>query len=218
MQALLKKYQEISKLFCVTSPTGYSEKKLEEVEGKVGKIPEALRLFYKKYGNTKKLCYMQDQLVLPDDFLGLIDDAYLIFFDENQGVCRAGIKKTDAELFDPPVYVSMVEEEWKLAQDKVSDFLVAMYGYEASIVLDYNPEEFYFVKKEEIEIIEQRFTKRPERIKGWLDCEIVLYGNENGRIALMIQDDLDIQMNYAANSKEEFERMQKLLSGIGEVI
>ena len=74
---------------------------------------------------------------------------------------------------------------------------------------------------EEQKKIEERFTKRPETIKGWIDkkYEIILYGNDNGRIALMDMDgEDDIQMTYAANSEEELERMESLLSDIGEAI
>lgn len=34
----------------------------------------------------------------------------------------------------------------------------------------------------------------------------------------MEQEDYDIQMNYAANTKEEYERMEELLSEMGEAI
>lgn len=50
-----------------------------------------------------------------------------------------------------------------------------------------------------------------------MECSIFLYGNNNGgRIALMEQDEAGIQMNYAANSEEEFDSMQEILQNIGE--
>lgn len=216
MEEFEKKYDEILKLFCVEQPIGYDSSEIQEAEENVGEIPGALRLFYEKYGKSEELQGLQDEMILPDYYPALLNDEYMIFFNENQGVCRAGIRKADAEMIDPPVYTTMDDEEWNLAAERVSDFLVAMFGYQASICLEYNPEAFYFLEEEEIEKIEENFPKRPESIKNWLDFEIVLYGEGcEGRIALMIQDE-DIQMNYAANSEEAFEKMSSLLSDIGE--
>lgn len=148
-----------------------------------------------------------------------VEDVYLIFFDENQGVCQAGIKKEETLLPDPPVYVSMDGGEWILSADKVSDFLVAMFGYQASICLEYSPEEIYFITAQEKERISKIFKTRAERFKNWFECNITLYGdNQHGRIAIMEQESGDMQMNYAANTKSEYQRMKTLLEGIGEAI
>lgn len=216
MEEFTKKYDEILKLFCIEHPIGYSSKEIQEAEKKVGKIPAALRYFYEKYADSEELHGLQDEMILPDYYPALLNDDYIIFFNENQGVCHAGIRKVDAEMIDPPVYTSMDNKEWCLSAEKVSDFLVAMFGYQASICLEYNPEEFYFLEEEEIAQIEEHFPKLPESFKNWLDCEIVLYGEGcEGRIALMIQGE-DIQMNYAAHSEEAYEKMNHLLCDIGE--
>lgn len=218
-ELFIKKYEEILQLFSITAPKGYTKEELEKVELEVSKIPEALKLFYLKYGKSEELLHLQDQFILPNQYQALIDEEYIIFFDENQGVCQAGIKKADANQPDPPVYVRMDSEEWLLSVDKVSDFLVAMFGYQASICLEYSPEEFYFITAEEKEKITQLFEKKAVSFKNWLECEITVYGNQNsGRVAVMEQEDYDIQMNYAANTKEEYERMDVLLSEMGEAI
>ena len=142
-ELFMKKYEEILQLFSITSPKGYTKEEMEKVELEVGKIPGALKLFYLKYGKSEELLHLQDQFILPNQYQALIDEEYIIFFDENQGVCQAGIKKADANQPNPPVYVRMDSEEWLLSADKVSDFLVAMFGYQASICLEYSPEEFY---------------------------------------------------------------------------
>lgn len=215
-----EKFDEILQLFCVEEPKGCSLEELERVKSVVGEIPEVLEQFYLKCGKTNDLIYLQDNLVLPDAYPTFINLEYIVFFNENQGVCRAGIKKSDAKMADPPVYVNMNKNEWLKSADKLSDFLVAMYGYQASICLEYSPEEFYFITKEEKKKIEKLFGKRNEKFENWLDCSITLYGdNSHGRIALMKQKgEDDIQMNYAANTEEEYERMAKLLEGIGEEI
>lgn len=215
-----EKFDEILQLFCVDEPKGCSLEELERVKRVVGEIPEVLKRFYLKCGNTNNLIYNQDYLVLPDAYPTFINSEYIIFFNENQGVCQAGIKKSDAQISDPPVYVSMDGKEWLKSADKLSDFLVAMYGYQASICLEYCPEEFYWITKEEKDTIEQLFRKRKEKLEMWMGFSVTLYGdNCHGRIALMHQEgEDDIQMNYAANTEEEYERMAKLLEGIGEPI
>jgi len=215
-----EKFNEILQLFSVGKPKGYSLKELEKVKRIVGEIPKVLEQFYLKCGKTGKLRHLQDELILPDEYPALIDSEYIVFFNENQGVCQAGIKKSDAKIPDPPVYASMDGKIWLKSADKVSDFLVAMYGYQASICLEYSPEEFYFITKEEKNRIEKLFTKRKEKFENWIDCSITLYGdNSHGRIALMEQqNEDDIQMNYAANTEEEYKRMAELLKGIGEEI
>lgn len=215
-----EKFDEILQLFCVDEPEGCSLAELEKVKRVIGEIPEVLEQFYLKCGKTDDLIYNQDNLILPDAYPTLINSEYIIFFNENQGVCQAGIKKSDAKISDPPVYVSMDGKEWLKSADKLSDFLVAMYGYQASICLEYSPEEFYWITKEEKDKIEQIFGKRKEKLEMWMNFSVTLYGdNCHGRIALMHQEgEDDIQMNYAANTEEEYERMAKLLEGIGEPI
>ncbi len=219
MEEIKKKYKEICKLFDESNPCGYSDKELNDVIECVGELPEALKYFYKKYGKT--FSFFQDELMLPNKYPTLLNDEYLVFFNENQGICHAAVKKSDVSLIDPPVYINIDDNEWNLAADKLSDFMVAMYGYQASLCLEFNPEDIFFVSREEQKKIEERFTKRPETIKAWIDkdYEIILYGNDNGRIALIDMDgEDDIQMTYAANSQEELERMENLLSDIGEAI
>lgn len=215
-----EKFDEILQLFCVDEPEGYSVEELEKVKSMVGEIPEVLEQFYLKCGKTDDLIYLQDQLILPNTYRALINSEYIIFYNENQGVCQAGIKKSDVKMSDPPVYVTMDDKVWTKSADKVSDFLVAMYGYQASICLEYSPEEFYWITKEEKNKIEKLFAKRKEKLENWLDFSVTLYGdNSHGRIALMEKEgEDDIQMNYAANTEEEYERMAELLEGIGEEI
>lgn len=90
-----------------------------------------------------------------------------------------------------------------------------MFDYQASICLEYSPEEFYFITAEEKAKIEGMFP-RLGGFDNWLyDQNVTVYGENGGRIALM-ENGGDIQMNYAANNKREFERMKTLLNNIGE--
>ncbi len=216
----MDKYIEIMQLFQITNPVGYSEEEVEKAEAEAGGLPLELKNFFLKYGKSPELHGLQDELMLPDRFESSKSD-YIIFFNENQGVCQAGVKKSDVSLPDPPVYVSAGGGEWKESAASVSEFLIAMYGYQAGICLPFNTEEFYWITPEEKEKIEQIFTKRPEHFHNWLyEWNITVYGDNNeGRIALMENDEEDaIQMQYSANTEREFRRMNGYLDSIGEAI
>lgn len=158
---------------------------------------------------------MQDDLILPDRFDDFAASDYIIFFNENQSVCQAGVKKSDAALDDPPVYTSVDCGEWKLSSEHVSDFLCAMFDYQASICLEFNPEDFFFITYEEKAKVEKLFPKLGG-FDNWLyDWNVTVYGENGGRIALM-ENGGDIQMNIAANNGCEYERIMSLLDGVGE--
>lgn len=215
----MEKYDEILRLFGVEKPVGYSVEEVEEAKSEVGGLPLELEKFYLYCGNSPELQGLQDELILPDKYPAFLGLDYIVFFDENQGVCQAAVKKSDTALPDPPVYTSVGDGEWALSSPHVSEFLTAMFDYQASICLEFNPEEFYFIAPEEKAKIEQMFPKLGG-FDNWLyDWNITVYGENGGRIALMEQPGSeDIQMNFAANNEEEFERMSKLLDGIGEPI
>lgn len=213
----MNKYAEILELFGIENPVGYMPEEVESAKSAVDGLPLELEQFYLYCGKSPELHGLQDELIFPGQFKALLNPDYIIFFNENQGVCQAGIKKSDVNLPDPPVYTSVDNGEWKESCQRVSDFLIAMFGYQASICLEFNPEEFFFITPEEKEKIEQLFTKREQYFNNWLyDWNITVYGDNNeGRIAVM-DNSGDIQMNYAANTEEEFSRIRDLLGEIGE--
>lgn len=211
----MSKYNEIFRLFNAEDPVGYTAEEVELAKSKVGDIPEKLKEFYLYCGNTPELHGLQDEFMLPDRYPAFMNLDYIVFFDENQGVCQAAIKKTDAALDDPPVYTSVDNGEWRLSAPRFSEFLRAMFDYQASICLEFNTEEFYFITAEEKAKIENMFPKLGS-FGNWLyDQNITVYGKNGGRIAIM-ENGGDIQMNYAANNIREFERMKTLLNNIGE--
>ncbi len=213
----MEKYGGILDLFKVEKPIGFSDKEIAKAKTAVGELPSELEKFYRFCGNSPELQGLQDELILPDKYPIFLNLDYIVFFDEDQGVCQAAVKKSDAALSDPPVYTSADNDEWKLSSPHVSEFLCAMFDYQASICLDYSPEEFYFITPEEKAKIERMFPKLGG-FDNWLyDWDITVYGENGGRIALM-DNGGDIQMNFAANNEQEFKRMSALLEGIGEPI
>lgn len=213
----MSKYDEILRLFNVEKPVGYTAEVIEKAKSVVGDLPSELEKFYLNCGASEKLHHLQDELILPDRFDDFAASDYIIFFNENQGVCQAGVKKSDTALDDPPVYARVDDEEWKLSSPRVSDFLCAMFDYQASICLEFNPEDFFFITAEEKVKVEKLFP-RLGGFDNWLyDCNVTVYGENGGRIALM-ENGGDIQMNIAANNEREYKRIMSLLDGVGEPI
>lgn len=213
----MEKYKSITELFQVETPTGYTKEEIEKAKAAVGGLPLELEKFYLYCGNSPELKFLQDELVLPGKYPALLDPEYIIFYNENQGVCQAAVKKSEVSLDDPPVYTSVDDGEWTLSSPHVSEFLAAMYDYQASICLDFSPEEFYFVTPEEKAKIESLFPKLGS-FNGWLyTWTVTVYGEGGIRIALMEDEEgEDIQMNFAANNQEDFDKVMSMLEGIGE--
>lgn len=214
----MEKYKKILELFKAEKAVGYSPEELAAVKAQVGELPSELEKFYLYCGKTPELHGLQDELILPNRYPALIDPEYIVFFNENQGVCRAALRKSDTALGDPPVYMSTTDGGWVIGSPRFSEFITAMFDYQASICLEYSPEEFYFIMPEERDKVESLFPKLGVFDYWLFDCLVTVYGENGGRVALMDTGGGDIQMDYAANNEEEFERMQKLLEGIGEPV
>ncbi|MBD5112278.1 MAG: hypothetical protein HDT42_07075 [Ruminococcaceae bacterium] len=212
----MEKYNGILELFGVKNPMGYSPEEVEKAKREVGGLPLELEKFYLYYGNSPELHGLQDELVLPNRSKSLLNPDYILFFDENQGVCQAAVKKSDVGIDDPPVYTSTDDGGWQFSSPHVSDFLCAMFDYQASICLDFNPEDFFWITPEECAKVKKMFPKLGEFDKWLYDWKISVYGENGGRIAIM--ENGDIQMNYAANNEREYKRMFEMLDGIGEGI
>ena len=212
------KYIEIIKeLFAVSHPKGYTAGEVELVKKLYGGIPLFLEQFYLELGRSDELLYLQDELILPEKYSIFLDYEYMIFFNENQGVCQAGIARKDIEMENPPVYVGYDNKDWIKTAESLSDFFTAMYGYQASLCLEYSSEAFYWVSDEEIQLIERSFSKRQEGLLNWLNFRVDLYEKGEGRIALMYTGG-DVQMMYAANNEKDFKKIQAVLENIGEII
>ena len=207
----------IKELFAVSCPKGYTAEEISAVRKLYGGIPLFLEQFYLELGRSDELQYLQDELILPGKYPVFLDYKYMVFFNENQGVCQAGIAKSDVKMENPPVYVGYDNKNWVKTAETLSDFLTAMYGYQASLCLEYSSEAFYWVSDQEIQLIEQSFSKRQEGLSNWLNFRVDLYEKGEGRIALMHTGG-DVQMMYAANNEKDFKKIQAVLENIGEII
>lgn len=212
----MEKYSGILELFGVGTPVGFSDEDINKAKAAVGELPSELEKFYRLCGNSPELHGLQDELVRLDKYPPFPYPDYIVFFNENQGVCRAAVRKSDAALADPPVYASVDNGEWKPCSPRVSEFLCAMFDSQASLCLEFSPEEFYIITPEEKAKVERMFPKLGG-FDNWLyDWSFTVYGENGGRITIM--ENGDIQMIFAANNESEFKRMSALLEGIGEPI
>ena len=208
----------INQLFLITNPKGYSFEEVEKAKALYGRLPSTLEQFYLQLGRSDELIHIQDELILPDRYPAFANYNYLVFFNENQGVCQAGISLEDIKMDDPPVYVGYDNTEWNKTSDSLSSFLIAMFGYQASLCLHYSPTEFYWITESDFEVIKQHFAKQPCSLQNWLNFKVDLYANSpNERLALMNIGDV-LEMIYAANNQQDFVKMQNILKNVGEAM
>jgi hypothetical protein len=107
---------------------GFDEKLLKQTEERLGvTLPAVLKSYYLFLGKNEAVNESFNQLLSPDK-IDFVDDAYLIFFEENQSVVLWGIKKSDLSLENPKVYATYDQErvEWFLDSETVENFLLSM--------------------------------------------------------------------------------------------
>lgn len=212
---------------------GYSDEDIALLKEIFGTLPQVLEDYYRAAGRTSIFHQVQDQWMLPEYFEKwewLRKTDYLILVNENQGVFKAGIKRTDLVLPDPPVYITFTfgeeDESWVLCAPALSGFLMGVLGYEAAFTYEYWPEDgaFYWLTEEELEQLDQRLTRYPWGLQTWVcEAEIRLYGNEPDNIAVVMVmgeegEERDIQMFYGGAARKSFERLTAVLEGIGEEV
>ncbi len=89
----------------LTEADGIAPEELDGVEARLGcQLPKVLREWYQLAGNARDLWCCQDRLVLP-----FIDREVLVFCFENQGIWSMGVRLSDLDQDDPPVFGWMNE-------------------------------------------------------------------------------------------------------------
>ena len=105
----------IRQLYAVEELQGYTEEEIAIVKKYFVSIPQAVEEFWRRAARTEAIHNVQDQWIKPKDFdkwIWLRDSDYLIILNENQGCCRAGIRRRDLTKADPPVYVTADDRKW----------------------------------------------------------------------------------------------------------
>lgn len=212
----------IQNLYAVDELQGYTEQEIDFMKQMFGELPPVLEAFYRTAARTDALHHVQDNWMLPEHFEKynwLKESDCLILLNENQGVCDAGIRRKDLSQADPPVYVKTDDNDWVICAPSTSEFLLAALGFEASLVMKYCPEAFYWITEEELSIIQTKMQKLPYKIHNWLyDMNISLYANAADNIVAIMDVGGDLQVLYGANSEESYARLMDVMEGIGEEV
>jgi len=157
MEKLTALEKIIRQFYAVDELQGYTEGEIDFLKELFGALPWVLENFYRVAGNTEAIHHVQDSWMRPENFrkwAWLQTSDHMILLNENQGVCRAGIRRKDLILPDPPVYSTADDKTWVICAPTTSEFLAAALAYESAFTFSYNPEEFYWLTDEEMELIQ----------------------------------------------------------------
>lgn len=200
-------FEVIRKLFNIEQNDGFSENDISKACEKYGNLPFVLKEYYNQLGNYRQLNQTQNILCRPSE---LIDtEEYLIFYKENQYVVQWAIKRSDLNKDDPPVYCSSDENEFKLENESLLDFLNAMAFFQAaSWGLEYCSEDIYMVSEEQAQIIRNQYKKIDYELHHWMN--ISYYGNYDDDVICMIENS-DYDMLYASSNQEHFNEMKEFI-------
>lgn len=130
---------------------GYTAADIAAAEARLGiRLPRALAAYYRALGKNDQVNRSHNQL-LPPDQVSFTDDRYLVFYEENQVVAYWGIKESDLQADNPPVYGNYYPDgtEWYLDATTVDNFLLLMAIYNGTMGgLTYNANSFDTVSPE----------------------------------------------------------------------
>lgn len=214
-------FDRLKQIYSVEEFCGYTDEDIDYIKSLFGNIPKVLEEYYRKVGRTEAFYYVQDTWLLPEHFKKwkwTQKSDHMILLNENQGVCRAGIKREDLTLDNPPVYVTNDDKNWVLCADTVSEFLSAALAYEAVFAFEFCSDDIYELTGEEFSLIESRLKKYPFELKNWIDVNIKLYYNDNDNLLAVLDgnDDDYFQMFYGASSQQGYEKLFDLIGDIGD--
>lgn len=209
----------IRQLYTVEVPEGYTEEEIAFVRDCFGALPGTVEEFWRSAARTEEIHHVQDFWTGPEEFRRwewLRDSDYLILLNENQGCCRAGIKRSDLKEEDPPVYVTSDDREWTLCAGSVSEFLQAALAYEAIFAFPYQPEEFLlWFTEEELEVVRSSLDKKPFELHGWCHMDMSFYGSASDHM-VVVMDCGDLEVLYGAASEESYQKLMTVMEGLGE--
>ena len=185
-------------------------------------IPAVVEDFWRTFGRTPQLNYVEDTWILPEHYFKQTwpgESEYLILLIENQAVCRAGIRREDLFLPDPPVYTQMEEDDpWLLSAPTTSEFLESALLYEGVWEMEYAPEEFYWLTDEELAQFQAKLTKHPVVLKNWMGMEITCYSNRPDNLVVIMDVGDQYQTFFGAVTEESYLELMDVMEGLGEPI
>ena len=202
----------IKKLFCIESNCGYSENDLNYWIEKYDTMPKVLKEYYMEVGKHHKLNNTQDFLIPPAQFEEYADTEYLVFYSENQGASLWGIKKSDVEKDNPPVYENYGDEEWFLTANSLSQFLLSMAYLQAVFSMEYANEECVDITEEQHRAISNYFSSK--QADSDLYTGVSFYGNHDDTVIVVMKNHDYYILMYSSNSELHFDEMDRAIEQI----
>lgn len=211
----------IKQLYAVDTLEGYTEEEINKLKVMYGALPAMLEEFYCTAGQTAALWHVQDIWITPEHrkkWVWLQENSHFILLNENQGVCRAGIRRSDMTLSDPPVYVTMNDTDWKLCAPTTSEFLAAALAYEAVFAFDHCSEDIYWLSEEDLSVVQSSLIKLPFVLQNWMVFSITCYNNAPDNLAVVLDFGGEYQMLYGGATVESYNKLHSVLKNLGEPV
>ena len=204
---MMYEYNELRELFDLNEPVGWSSEVISSLKAEYGSLPEALEDYY-------RLCAGCDELasnpagdyLMPADKVGMCKEkGYYVFFSENQSVSFWGIKLTDMDKLDPPVYETYDGGEWFPTGESLWRFLISQ-GYLCAVTsgLEYAVEDYLEADEEQADDIRRSFEHIEYADSGIYQGAQFYRINEDSYLALMPEKCGSLVM-FASKSEEGFE-------------
>ena len=214
--------QLVRNLYGIDQPQGCTDEEIDAVREIFGSLPAVVEDFYRTLGRTKELKVEQDEWTFPEDFRRwehLRQSDHLLLLCENQGVCRAEIRREDLSLPDPPVYTQMEDNDpWLLSAPAVSEFLEAALLYESVWRLKYSPAEFYWLTDEELAAVQPKLIKHPAVLRNWIEMEITCYSSRPDNLLAVMDVGDQYQTLYGGATEESCAALLEVMEGLGEPV
>mgnify|MGYP001024789568 CR=1 FL=1 len=214
--------QLVRDLYGIDRPQGCTEEEIAAVRKIFGVLPAVVEDFWRTFGRTKELNQCQDDWMFPEQYAKwkwLAEGDALILLNENQGVCRAGIRREDLSRPDPPVYTQMEDDDpWLLSAPAVSEFLEAALLYESVWRLKYSPAEFYWLTDEELAAVQPKLIKHPAVLRNWIEMEITCYSSRPDNLLAVMDVGDQYQTIYGGATEESCAALLEVMEGLGEPV
>lgn len=109
MEVFAPRYREAVEIILGETPPGVPEEELCEAESRVGKLPAALREYYRVAGNVGPIGRVPNGIRSPSKLS--VEKGILEFGGTNWGITTYGLKTSDMDLADRTVYL-LTDEDW----------------------------------------------------------------------------------------------------------
>lgn len=208
-------------LYGIDQPQGCTDDEINAIKGIFGALPAMVENFWRTFGRTPRLNYVQDTWILPEHYAKwtwLTDYDFLILLNESQSCCHAGIRREDLSFPDPPVYITNDNGPWELSSPTTSEFLEAALLYEGVWQMEYIPEEFYWLTAEELTEVQAKLTRLPSTLHKWFDMEITFYQNCPDNLVVIMDVGDQYQCLFGAATEESYLELMDVMEGLGEPV